>query len=152
MAWWPSPRGIAHRCLALRRSKPASVRSDALEGKHRAWQRHRADGGGVHQWPFWRRFPPGLARTSYPLLACGVATKHLPPALLDVIDPARVAMSQHPLGLYPLVFDGRNRLAFPGLALRIRASAISAICCATCTVLGRRRLTCRSYSMLTGLV
>lgn len=59
---------------------------------------------------FGNAFFPELARTSYPLLACGVATKPLPRTLLELIDPARVAMSQYPLGLYPMVLDGRNRL------------------------------------------
>jgi hypothetical protein len=48
-----------------------------------------------------------------------MATKPLPPALLEVINPARVAMSQYPLGLYPLVLDGHNRLVtatIPGVA------------------------------------
>jgi glycine/D-amino acid oxidase-like deaminating enzyme len=55
-------------------------------------------------------FFPELADTQYPLLACGVATTPLPRSLLDVIDPARVVMSQYPLGLFPLVLDGMNRL------------------------------------------
>ena len=59
---------------------------------------------------FGNAFFPELAQTSYPLLACGVATKPLPPALLEVINPARVAMTQYPMGLYPMVLDGRNRL------------------------------------------
>ena len=59
---------------------------------------------------FGNAFFPELAQTSYPLLACGVATEPLPAALLEVINPARVAMSQYPMALYPMVLDGRNRL------------------------------------------
>jgi glycine/D-amino acid oxidase-like deaminating enzyme len=55
-------------------------------------------------------FLPELARTQYRLLACGLATKPLPRELLEIVNPARVAMTQEPLGLYPLVIDGRNRL------------------------------------------
>ncbi|QQX89156.1 FAD-binding oxidoreductase (plasmid) [Cupriavidus necator] len=55
-------------------------------------------------------FFPELARTQYPLVACGMATKPLSPALLDIINPARVAMTHYPTGLYPMVIDGRNRL------------------------------------------
>ncbi|MGE8365934.1 MAG: NAD(P)/FAD-dependent oxidoreductase [Pseudomonadales bacterium] len=55
-------------------------------------------------------FFPALARTQYPLVACAMATRPLPPAVLDVVNPARVAMTQFPTGLYPLVIDGRNRI------------------------------------------
>ncbi|MNZ60421.1 Gamma-glutamylputrescine oxidoreductase [compost metagenome] len=55
-------------------------------------------------------FFPELARTQFPLVACGLATRPLPQAALDIINPARVALMQHPAGLYPLVIDGRNRL------------------------------------------
>ena len=55
-------------------------------------------------------FFPQLAQTAHPLLACGLATRPLPHALLDHINPARVAISQVPLGLYPLVIDARGRL------------------------------------------
>jgi len=55
-------------------------------------------------------FFPELARTQYPLVACGLATAPLPPALLAEINPARVALTQYPTGLYPMVIDGRNRL------------------------------------------
>lgn len=55
-------------------------------------------------------FFPDLARTQYPLVACGLATKPLPQAVLDSVNPARVALTQVPLALYPLVIDERNRL------------------------------------------
>lgn len=51
-----------------------------------------------------------LQRTQYPLVACGLATRPLPQAVLDIVNPARVALAQYPSGLYPLVIDGRNRL------------------------------------------
>lgn len=55
-------------------------------------------------------FFPELARTQFPLVACGLATRPLPQAALEIINPARVALMQYPAGLYPLVIDGRNRL------------------------------------------
>ncbi|MGQ7958048.1 NAD(P)/FAD-dependent oxidoreductase [Pseudomonas sp. SP16.1] len=55
-------------------------------------------------------FFPELARTQFPLLACGLATRPLPAAALALINPARVALMQYPAGLYPLVIDGRGRL------------------------------------------
>lgn len=55
-------------------------------------------------------FFPELARTQFPLVACGMATRPLPAAVLDAINPARVALMQYPAGLYPLVVDGRGRL------------------------------------------
>jgi glycine/D-amino acid oxidase-like deaminating enzyme len=55
-------------------------------------------------------FYPELARTQYPLVACGMASKPLSPELLQIINPGRVAMTQYPTGLYPMVIDGRNRL------------------------------------------
>ena len=55
-------------------------------------------------------FHPQLARTQFPLLACGLATRPLPQALLELINPTRVALSQHPAGLYPMVVDGKGRL------------------------------------------
>ncbi|MBS0324761.1 MAG: FAD-binding oxidoreductase [Proteobacteria bacterium] len=56
------------------------------------------------------RFFPHLAQTQYPLVACGLATRPLPDALLKTLNPARVVFTQYPAGLYPLVIDGRNRL------------------------------------------
>lgn len=55
-------------------------------------------------------FFPDLAQTQYPLVACAMATRPLPASLLDRINPARVAITQFPTGLYPMVVDGRNRL------------------------------------------
>lgn len=55
-------------------------------------------------------FFPELARTQFPLLACGLATRPLPAEVLARINPARVALMQYPAGLYPLVIDGRGRL------------------------------------------
>ncbi len=55
-------------------------------------------------------FFPELARTPYPLVACAMATKPLPQAVLDTVNPARVAFTQFPTGLYPLVMDGRHRI------------------------------------------
>ncbi|MFV3308399.1 NAD(P)/FAD-dependent oxidoreductase [Pseudomonas sp. NY15181] len=55
-------------------------------------------------------FFPELARTQFPLVACGMATRPLPAAVLDAINPARVTLMQYPAGLYPLVIDGRGRL------------------------------------------
>lgn len=63
-------------------------------------------------------FFPELQHTQYPLLACGLATRPLPDDLLASINPARVVLSQHPAGLYPLVIDNRNRLitaTIPGM-------------------------------------
>ncbi|HQZ02849.1 MAG TPA: FAD-dependent oxidoreductase [Thauera sp.] len=51
-----------------------------------------------------------LERTQFPLLACGLATRPLPQSLLDVINPTRAALSQHPAGLYPMVVDRKGRL------------------------------------------
>ncbi|MNF35742.1 Gamma-glutamylputrescine oxidoreductase [compost metagenome] len=51
-----------------------------------------------------------LARTQFPLVACGMATRPLPQAVLDIVNPARVTLMQYPAGLYPLIVDGRNRL------------------------------------------
>lgn len=56
------------------------------------------------------RFFPELARTQYPLVACGMATTPLPERILRIVNPSRAAMMQHPTGLYPLVIDGRNRM------------------------------------------
>jgi hypothetical protein len=55
------------------------------------------------------RFFPELARTQYPLVACGLATTPLPDRILRIVNPPRAVMMQHPTGLYPLVIDGRNR-------------------------------------------
>ncbi|MBT8766013.1 NAD(P)/FAD-dependent oxidoreductase [Metapseudomonas boanensis] len=55
-------------------------------------------------------FFPELARTQFPLVACGMATRPLPQSVLDIVNPARVSLMQHPAGLYPLIIDGRNRL------------------------------------------
>jgi glycine/D-amino acid oxidase-like deaminating enzyme len=68
-------------------------------------------------------FFPELARTQYPLVACALATAPLSPRALAIVNPSRAAMMQHPLGLYPLVIDGRNRLVtstipLPGSAHR----------------------------------
>ena len=89
----------------------------ACEPVGRRWQVRSARGSVTAQTVvvctnghFGNAFFSELAHTSYPLLACGVATQPLPQTLLDVINPARVAMSQYPMGLYPLVLDGRNRL------------------------------------------
>ena len=63
-------------------------------------------------------FFPELQHTNYPLVACGLATRPLPDDLLATINPARVVLSQHPAGLYPLVIDKRNRLitaTIPGM-------------------------------------
>lgn len=54
-------------------------------------------------------FFPELARTQYPLVACGLASKPLPQEVLESVNPARVALMQVPLALYPLVIDERNR-------------------------------------------
>lgn len=70
-------------------------------------------------------FFPELARTQFPLVACGLATRPLPPAALAIINPARVALMQYPAGLYPLVIDGRNRLVtatIPGAGRAQRAA------------------------------
>ena len=55
-------------------------------------------------------FFPELGRTQYPLVACALATKPLPQAVLDGLNPARVALTQVPTGLYPMVVDGQRRL------------------------------------------
>ncbi|QDX82796.1 FAD-dependent oxidoreductase [Denitratisoma sp. DHT3] len=55
-------------------------------------------------------FFPQLAQTQYPLVACGLATRPLPDALLETLNPSRVVFTQYPAGLYPLVIDGRKRL------------------------------------------
>ncbi|CAB1368608.1 NAD(P)/FAD-dependent oxidoreductase [Denitratisoma oestradiolicum] len=55
-------------------------------------------------------FFPQLAQTQYPLVACGLATRPLPDALLETLNPSRVVFTQFPTGLYPLVIDGRKRL------------------------------------------
>lgn len=63
-------------------------------------------------------FHADLERTQFPLLACGLATRPLPKSLLDVVNPTRTAMSQHPAGLYPMVVDRKGRLitaTIPGL-------------------------------------
>ncbi len=63
-------------------------------------------------------FFPELAHTQYPLVACGLATRPLSDELLATINPARVVLTQHPAGLYPLVVDNRNRLitaTIPGM-------------------------------------
>lgn len=70
-------------------------------------------------------FFPEMSRTRYPLVACGLATAPLPPALLAVINPSRAALAQVPTGLYPMVVDGRGRLVTatipdPGQADRAR--------------------------------
>ena len=67
-------------------------------------------------------FFPELARTQYPLVACALATRPLPPAVLDQVNPARIALTQFPSGLYPLIIDGRQRMItatipFPGRAM-----------------------------------
>ncbi|UVE17980.1 FAD-binding oxidoreductase [Pseudomonas sp. LS44] len=70
-------------------------------------------------------FFPELNRTQYPLVSCGMATRPLPQAVLDIVNPARVAITQHPGGLYPLVIDGRNRLitaTIPGVGRAQRAT------------------------------
>ncbi len=56
------------------------------------------------------RFFPILARTQYPLVACALATNSVPSALLDEINPTRAALTQYPLGLYPLIMDGRDKM------------------------------------------
>lgn len=66
-------------------------------------------------------FFPELARTRYPLVACAMATKPLPQAVLDTVNPARVALTQYPAGLFPIVIDGRKRMItatipYPGRA------------------------------------
>lgn len=63
-------------------------------------------------------FYPDLACTQFPLLACGLATRPLPRSLIEAINPTRVALSQHPAGLYPMVVDGKGRLitaTIPGI-------------------------------------
>ena len=55
-------------------------------------------------------FFPELAHTQYPLVACALATRPLPPALLESVNPSRVVLTQFPAGLYPLVIDGRQRM------------------------------------------
>lgn len=55
-------------------------------------------------------FFPGLAATSYPLVACAVATRPVPKEVLDSINPTRAAVTQFPTGLYPIVMDGSNRM------------------------------------------
>ena len=55
-------------------------------------------------------FFPELARTQYPLVACAMATKPLPQAVLDAVNPGRAAFTQVPTGLYPMVMDGQRRL------------------------------------------
>ncbi len=89
----------------------------ACERAGQRWKLRTADGSVTAQkvvvctnGHFGNAFFAELAQTSYPLLACGVATKPLAQSLLDIVNPARVAMSQYPLGLYPMVLDGRNRL------------------------------------------
>lgn len=66
-------------------------------------------------------FFPELARTQFPLLACGLATRPLPAEVLAQINPARVALMQYPAGLYPLVIDGRGRLITATIPGRGRA-------------------------------
>ncbi|WP_280291732.1 FAD-dependent oxidoreductase [Pseudomonas sp. BN417] len=69
-------------------------------------------------------FFPELARTQFPLVACGMATRPLPQAVLDIVNPGRVTLMQYPAGLYPLVIDGRNRLitaTIPGAGRAQRA-------------------------------
>jgi glycine/D-amino acid oxidase-like deaminating enzyme len=55
-------------------------------------------------------FFPELGRTQYPLVACALATAPLSDRALSTVNPSRAAMVQHPLGLYPLVIDGRRRM------------------------------------------
>ena len=55
-------------------------------------------------------FFPELGRTQYPLVACALATKPLSQLVLDGLNPARVALTQVPTGLYPMVVDGQRRL------------------------------------------
>ncbi len=55
-------------------------------------------------------FFPELGRTQYPLVACALATKPLPQSVLDGLNPARVALTQVPTGLHPMVVDGQRRL------------------------------------------
>lgn len=55
-------------------------------------------------------FYANLERTQFPLLACGLATRPLPKSFLDVVNPMRTALSQHPAGLYPMVVDRKGRL------------------------------------------
>ncbi len=68
-------------------------------------------------------FFPELARTQYPLVACAMATKPLPQAVLDAVNPARVAFTQYPAGLYPIVIDGRNRMITATIPYPRRADA-----------------------------
>jgi glycine/D-amino acid oxidase-like deaminating enzyme len=55
-------------------------------------------------------FYPELGRTQYPLVACALATKPLPRAVLESVNPAQVALTQVPTGLYPMVIDGFGRM------------------------------------------
>lgn len=55
-------------------------------------------------------FFPEISQTNYPCVACGLATKPLDAAVLAYINPSRVAIMQHPVGLNPLVIDGHGRL------------------------------------------
>ena len=68
-------------------------------------------------------FFPELARTPYPLVACAMATKPLPQSVLDMVNPSRVALTQFPTGLYPLVIDGRNRMITATIPRPHRADA-----------------------------
>lgn len=68
-------------------------------------------------------FFPELARTSYPLVACAMATRPLPQAVLDMVNPARVALTQYPTGLYPTVIDNRNRMITATIPYPRRADA-----------------------------
>jgi glycine/D-amino acid oxidase-like deaminating enzyme len=68
-------------------------------------------------------FFPELARTQYPRVACTLATTPLPDRVLRIVNPSRAATMQHPMGLYPLILDGRRRLVtstipHPGAAHR----------------------------------
>ncbi|MFZ6049859.1 NAD(P)/FAD-dependent oxidoreductase [Pseudomonas sp. CR3202] len=70
-------------------------------------------------------FFPELARTQFPLVACGMATRPLSRDVLDIVNPARVTLMQYPAGLYPLIIDGRDRLitaTIPGVGRAQRAA------------------------------
>lgn len=66
-------------------------------------------------------FFPELGRTQYPLVACALATRPLPPEVLASVNPSRVALTQIPTGLYPMVIDGRQRMISATIPLPGRA-------------------------------
>lgn len=55
-------------------------------------------------------FFPELAKTQFPLVSYALATKPLPADVLAAVNPSRVALTQYPATLYPMVIDRRGRI------------------------------------------